>query len=62
MTVVQLIAKLEEIKDKVGDVEVKVVIESDRFNTEVDAEFVDELGYGDGTVRVGIVGESAFSG
>ena len=62
MTVVQLIAKLEAIKDKVGDVEVKVVIESDRFNTEVDAEFVDELGYDDGTVRVGIVGESAFSG
>jgi len=62
MTVVQLIAKLEAIKDKVGDVEVKVVIESDRFNTEVDAEFVDELIYQDGTARVGIVGESAFSG
>jgi hypothetical protein len=62
MTVVQLIQKLEAIKEKVGDVEVKVVIESDRFNTEVDADFVDELGYEDGSVSVGIVGESAFSG
>jgi hypothetical protein len=57
MTVVQLIQKLENIKDKIGDVEVKVVIESDNFVTETEAEFVDELKYDDGTLRVGIVGE-----
>jgi hypothetical protein len=57
MTVVQLIQKLENIKDKIGDVEVKVVIESDNFVTETEAEFVDELRYDDGTLRVGIVGE-----
>lgn len=57
MTVVQLIQKLENIKDKIGDVEVKVVIESDNYVTETEAEFVDELKYDDGTLRVGIVGE-----
>jgi len=56
MTVVQLIEKLETIKGKIGDVEVKVVIESERFNTEVEAEFVDTLIHDDGTVMVGIVG------
>jgi hypothetical protein len=57
MTVVQLIEKLETIKDKIGDAQVKVVIESDLFNTEVEAEFIDELIHDDGTVMVGIVGE-----
>ena len=57
MNVVQLIEKLETIKGKIGDVEVKVVIESERFNTEVEAEFVDTLIHDDGTVMVGIVGE-----
>ena len=48
---------METIKGKIGDVEVKVVIESERFNTEVEAEFVDTLIHDDGTVMVGIVGE-----
>jgi hypothetical protein len=57
MTVVQLISKLEAVKEKLGNVEVKVVIESDRFTTEVEAEFVDTLIHPDGTAMVGIVGE-----
>ncbi len=57
MTVVQLIQKLESLQQKLGDVEVKVVIESERYNTEVYAEWVDELHYDDGSVLVGITGE-----
>ena len=57
MTVVQLISKLEAVKEKLGNVEVKVVIESDRFTTEVEADFVDTLIYPDGTALIGIVGE-----